>query len=1016
MVFDGIVLGPDGRPASGVGVVSSAGGKVVTELDGSYRLEVQVPPDAESVDITAVAEDGSGAQTVVTIGGSFTAAGITPVDPLALTNGPGCQPRWLPTFGQPTTDGAITVITTFDDGSGPALFVGGSFMTAGGLATNGIAKREGEGWAALGSGMEGGGLYGTFVGAMTAFDDGSGPALFAGGKFATAGGVSASSIARWNGTSWAALGSGLQGGDSFGPSVHAMTVFDDGGGPALFVGGDFTIAGGVSASVIAKWDGASWAALGSGLEGGTNGPTVNDLAIFDDGGGPALYAAGEFTSAGGVSANKIAKWDGASWTALGSGISGLSSGVRALAAFDDGSGPALYAGGSFGNAGGVTVQYIAKWDGSTWSAVGSGVDEPILTLGVFDDGTGPALYAGGTFAAAGGLVASNIAKWNGSSWSSLGNGVNSTVYALTTFDDGDGPALYTGGSFTVAGGGPAERIAKWDGGSWAGLGRGANDYIKALTVFDDGNGPALYVGGYLTLIGDVPAKRIAKWDGQVWSALGSGIGGGESLHEVAAMTVFDDGGGPALYVGGDFTIAGGSHIAKWDGSTWTSFGGVWADPLETEARVNALAVFDDGSGPALYVGGEFTEAGGVAANHIARWNGSSWSPLAGGMNGPVNALAVFDDGSGPVLVSGSSGGPHHIAQWDGVSWSPMHGGMDRPVRALAVFDDGNGPALYAGGDFTIAGGVAANHIAKWDGASWSALGSGTSGGLGRVWALTGIDAGLGGGPVLYAGGDFTTAGGVTVNSIARWDGTSWSALGTGMDGDRVVHSLTVHGSGGEPALYAGGGFTTAGGVTVNSIAKWDGTSWSALGTGMNDSVFALTVHDDGSGGGAALYAGGFFTAAGGVPANSIARWDGTSWSALGSGMGGEGPLPGPYVEALTVFDDSGGPALYAGGSFTTAGGVPANCIAKWGCDTTPPVLSCPPFVFASDLGSPGEVVTFSVSATDDEPSPTILCVPPSGSFFPRGSTLVTCTATDASGNESTCQFPVVVQVKPSRPR
>jgi hypothetical protein len=44
--------------------------------------------------------------------------------------------------------------------------------------------------------------------------------------------------------------------------------------------------------------------------------------------------------------------------------------------------------------------------------------------------------------------------------------------------------------------------------------------------------------------------------------------------------------------------------------------------------------------------------------------------------------------------------------------------MDDRVYALTVFDDGNGPALYAGGDFTTAGGVAANRIAKWDGSSW----------------------------------------------------------------------------------------------------------------------------------------------------------------------------------------------------------------------------------------------------------------------------------------------------------
>ena len=125
------------------------------------------------------------------------------------------------------------------------------------------------------------------------------------------------------------------------------------------------------------------------------------------------------------------------------------------------------------------------------------------------------------------------------------------------------------------------------------------------------------------------------------------------------------------------------------------------------------------------------------------------------------------------------------------------------------------------------------------------------------------------------------------------------------------------------------------------------------------------------------------------------------------------------IEALSVFDDGGGSALYAGGLFEVAYDSSDSYVAKWGHgpDTTPPALSCPEVVFAQDLGSPSEVVTFSVSSTDcQDPAPTLVCSPASGSFFPRGRTLVTCTATDASGNQSTSEFPVVVQVRPVRPR
>src|SRR6185503_12153090 len=133
----------------------------------------------------------------------------------------------------------------------------------------------------------------------------------------------------------------------------------------------------------------------------------------------------------------------------------------------------------------------------------------------------------------------------------------------------------------------------------------------------------------------------------------------------------------------------------------------------------------------------------------------------------------------------------------------------------------------------------------------------------------------------YVGGWFRRAGGTPANYIAKWNGTNWSALGSGMNWS--VYALAVSGSN----LYAGGIFTTAGGTPANYIAKWDGNSWSALGSGMTApeslvaQVLALAVS------GSNLYAGGNFTTAGGSPVNHIAKWDGSSWSPLGSGLGAE---------------------------------------------------------------------------------------------------------------------------------
>ncbi|MFN5660596.1 MAG: GC-type dockerin domain-anchored protein, partial [Planctomyces sp.] len=136
-------------------------------------------------------------------------------------------------------------------------------------------------------------------------------------------------------------------------------------------------------------------------------------------------------------------------------------------------------------------------------------------------------------------------------------------------------------------------------------------------------------------------------------------------------------------------------------------------------------------------------------------------------------------------------------------------------------------------------------------------------------------------------------------------------------------------------LIAGGSFFSAGGVTVNRIARWNGSAWSALGTGMNNEVTALTTLPNGD-----LIASGLFTNAGGVPANRIARWNGSAWSSLGSGLNGT-------ASALTTLPSGD---LIAGGGFTTAVGIVAPYLARWGCQ---PPAACNPADLANTDGEPG---------------------------------------------------------------
>lgn len=358
-------------------------------------------------------------------------------------------------------------------------------------------------------GTDGGSIVGR---ALAVFDDGYGKALYAGGIYLTAGGSTVSGIARWDGTSWRSVGGGVE---NF-SRVYALIVFDDGNGDALYAAGSFTRAGGVSANAVARWDGLSWSALGDGLTGGFFETIIFALAVYDDGTGPAIYAAGRFTQAGDVPVNHIARWDGSSWFDVGGGLEGMHDidRVNALCVYDDGNGPGLYAGGMFTGAGGVESMGIARWDGNSWSDVGGGMNRPVRAFTVFDDGTGPALYVGGNFWFAGAVRAVRVARWDGQTWSSLGEGFagpNPWVTSLIGFDDGNGAALYAGGKFTLSGDTEVNRIARWSGSEWVSLGNGMNDNIYGLGVFDDGSGSGLYAIGRFTEVEGVPANHIAKW-------------------------------------------------------------------------------------------------------------------------------------------------------------------------------------------------------------------------------------------------------------------------------------------------------------------------------------------------------------------------------------------------------------------------------------------------------------------------------------------------------------------------
>ncbi len=323
-----------------------------------------------------------------------------------------------------------------------------------------------------------------------------GQEVYVGGYFANAGTISAHNIARWDGSNWHALGTGISnaGAPAF---VYALATTSDG---KLYAGGQFSQAGIAHASNIAVWDGVGWAALGAAGARGTN-STVYALAAN----GNEVFASGLFTIAGDLITNGMAKWNGVEWSRLGTTLTnGVTGGAAyALSIFVD----LLFAGGDFANAGSVPAPTMARWNITTgsWSALQQGVNGKVQCLSGSFSGE---LVAGGVFSSASGVTANNIARWDGNAWSSLGtgsaNGIIGEVRALTQNDG----YLYAGGNFFEAGGQAASGIARWDRSSWSTLGEGVGGIVHALAGDSSG---AVYAGGQFVSAGGKPAKNFGIW-------------------------------------------------------------------------------------------------------------------------------------------------------------------------------------------------------------------------------------------------------------------------------------------------------------------------------------------------------------------------------------------------------------------------------------------------------------------------------------------------------------------------
>jgi hypothetical protein len=567
----------------------------------------------------------------------------------------------------------------------------------------------------------------------------AGDTLFVGGQFGLADMVAVKSIAAWDGAQWAAVGDGFEmredGSTNLG-KVHALAY----GNNTLYAGGYFNRADGGAVNYIAQHKNGGWSGLGTGVkieQWSTDTPI--DALVFADN---QLYVGGNFTAAGGKAIDLIATWDGAAWNEVAGGIpdEGYDQ-VHALAAGPD----FVVAGGYFRLMADKRVDNVSILSGGEWLALGQGVhidygDMPGKAYAQAADGQGN-IYIGGEFTRSGGVPTKNLAMWDGERWRNIGD-ADSYVSALAV----GGGFLYAGGNFTQIGGVAASHVARMNlqTGQWAPLSSGINGNVKAL-VYSDG---ILYAGGDFKAAGTVTAEDVAFWDGAKWHPFGAkarvfevGDRGGEVGTYVNALAVVGD----SVFLGGHFqTIQFGTNtqdlssfvvvhnVVEWNSATdewgWVGTGqkpGVTTDGFSGYGTdVYALAIV----GNSLFLGGSFNQAGGISATGgLARWDfaGSQWVSIDGSLGGidddRVRALAPA---GADLIVAGkfTSAGvaaTRFIARFDTTTnkWKTLGSGLtwynDRYLEPYSVLAIPSG--IYVAGDFDQAGGKASMGFARWTG-------------------------------------------------------------------------------------------------------------------------------------------------------------------------------------------------------------------------------------------------------------------------------------------------------------
>jgi len=608
--------------------------------------------------------------------------------------------------------------------------------------------------------------------------------------------------------------------------VHAVAETAD----AYYVGGSFTKLAGVPAEGIARVDKTTGTItpLGAGLTGGTR--TVNAVAVL----GTDVYIGGTFTAVDGVSASRVAKWNGSAWSALGSGANGS---VNALAVL----GSELFIGGTFGSVGGVGLtSRLAKWNGTAWLAAGAGFNTTSVPTG------GLAVVGTDLFVGRG----TQVQKWDGSAWSNVGP-VTGAIGGIAARNDAD--------VYIVSG----TTCRHWDGAAWTTL-KTFDEVATEIAVV----GSDVYVGGQFT-------NYLERWDGSAWQTVGT-TGVTNYLTMLANLA-------GTLFASGDFTVTDGvttPGLARWNGSAWSSV----VEDLNGGLNGEGYSIVEVNG--KIYVSGGFTRAGRIAANGVACYDKATntWTTLPGSH---PSALVVHQGELYSSWWTDTPAPPYPLTvdRWTGSAWVTVGnlegGAVGSPVSI--------GGMLYVYGDISVANGTPINYIAKWNGTTWSDAGAGIPlNANSAVWAMCQV------GSTLYATtntAEIVSGNQVQHSDILQWNGSTWGTHTSSISPG--VLCMTAMGN----DLVIGGSIDSVNGVpTSNNVLRWSGSAWTALGTGVTGGVNVLR------------YTHGLLFAGTQGDSEFLREWNGSTWEEVGGG-------PNWDVWDMTVLGDE----LFVTGSFTQAG-------------------------------------------------------------------------------------------------